>query len=512
MTLDDPLLRLKGIGPSVAKLYAKLGITTVGHLIDYYPRAYDDYSVVSPIHDLRPGTVTIKAVIKQIAGRYARRGLHITEAVASDESGSVRLVWFNQPYRATSLQSGRAYFISGTYELSHQRFAIMSPALELVSDLPVQTARILPVYRETKGLTSRHIRQAMHQVRPLLTRLPETLPAWLVRDANLASRAEALTWLHFPATGEELARARERLGFEEVFDLSLASLLNKREIMVEQAPAVPFVEEVARAFVAQLPFRLTDAQRKAVWQVYKDMAATQPMNRLVEGDVGSGKTVVAAMAAAMVLHHGHQVALMAPTELLARQHADTLCKLLEPHGLATQLGLLVGSMSAAEKQRARDNIAAGRARFVVGTQALIQDTVDFSQLELIIIDEQHRFGVGQRTELIAKAGHMPHVLNLTATPIPRSLALTLYGELDISVLDAKPAGRQPVVTELVPPSSRPAVYERIRQELAAGRQLFVVCPLISESDAHSGSSAEKVYEQLAKKDFRQFRVGLLHGK
>lgn len=512
MNGSDSVTTLKGVGDAAAKLYARLGITTLAQLADTYPRTYEDYSQVIPVNQLRPGAVTIRATIKQATGRYVRRGMHITEAVAADATGSVRLLWFNQPYRAASLKHGQEYFISGTFELSHQRFAIMSPSIELVSEFPVNTARIIPVYRETKGLTSRQIRQAIKQTLPYIRSLSETLPAWMTNENGLMSLAKAIEQIHFPADGQKLAAARERLGFEEVFQLGLASLLNKYEIMTEQAPVVTFDERVAKDFVANLPFQLTDAQRKTIWQIYLDMQRTHPMNRLVEGDVGSGKTVVAAMAAVMVLHQGYQVAFMAPTEILARQHAETLITLLQPLGLDAQVGLLVGSMKASQKKKAHEAIAAGRMRFIVGTHALIQEAVDIHDLELIIIDEQHRFGVDQRKKLIAKAGHMPHVLNLTATPIPRSLALTVYGELDISVLDTKPPGRQPITTEICAPTSRAEVYARVTDELAAGRQMFVVCPLIAESSMIGSASAEKVYEKLSKKDFKQFRVCLLHGK
>lgn len=519
MRLDDDIRTIKGIGDAMAHRFGALGVKTIGQLINYYPRTYEDYSTVSQVQALRPGPVTIRASITHVTGRYVRRGMHITEAIAVDPTGSVRLVWFNQPYRASGLQRGKEYFISGNFELSHQRFAILSPSIELVSSFPVNTVRIVPVYRETKGLTSRQIRACLKISASLVRELPETLPAWLVGGSGLMSRAEALAALHFPADGADLARARERLGFEEVFQLGLASLLNKYEIMREEAPPVPFDDGLAKKFVAHLPFTLTDAQRKTIWQVYQDMQRQRPMNRLVEGDVGSGKTVVAAMASVMVLHHGHQVAFMAPTEILARQHAETLSVLLRPLGFDSQLGLLVGGMNAAQKKRAQQNIASGRIRFIVGTHALIQDAIDIRALELAVIDEQHRFGVEQRKELIAKAGHMPHVLSLTATPIPRSLALTLYGELDISVLDSKPSGRQPVMTEICSPNSRAQLYERVRHELAAGRQMFVVCPQISSENELSKPkgagmtiSAEQVYEQLSRRDFKEYRIGLLHGR
>jgi ATP-dependent DNA helicase RecG len=512
MTLNSPLTELKGVGEAQAKKFAVLGLSTVGDLIDYYPRRYEDYSEVTPIKKLRPGAVTIEAVIKQARGRYVRRGMHITEAVASDTTDSVRLVWFNQPYRAGALKAGQRYFISGQYELSYRRFAIMNPSVEIASDFPVNTARILAVYRETKGLASRQIRLALQQAVPLIAAEKESLQAWIVKDQKLLGRAEALQAIHLPASSEQLAAARRRLGFEEVFQLSLASLLNKRENQHETALAIPFKEQVARDFVKHLPFKLTDGQRLAVWQACLDLDKPHPMNRLVEGDVGSGKTVVAAMVALMALEQGWQVAFMAPTELLARQHADTLHALLRPLGRENLLDLLVGSLKPAQKAKAREAIKSGRAQFIVGTQALIQEQVDMHKLALVIIDEQHRFGVDQRKTLMAKAGHMPHVLSLTATPIPRSLALTLYGELDISVLAEKPGGRLPVATKIVSPNSRAQLYAKLDTELAAGRQMFVVCPLITDSAALNLNSAEKVYERLSRKEFKHRRVGLLHGK
>ncbi|MDB5181757.1 MAG: recG [Candidatus Saccharibacteria bacterium] len=512
MTSDASLQMLKGVGPALAQKFAVLGLKTVADLIDYYPRRYEDYSAVTPIAQIIPGNVSVRAVIKQAKGRYVRRGMHITEAVASDETDSVRIIWFNQPYREASLKSGQEYYISGNFELSHQRLSIMNPSIELVSDMPLNTARIVPVYRETKGLTSRQIRAALGQVITDIQALAETLPEWIVKEQGLYSRSKAIMHMHFPDSVEDLEEAKRRLGFEEVFQLSLAALSNKYELMTESAPVVPFEERIAKEFVSHVPFPLTTAQRKVVWQIYQDMQKAHPMNRLVEGDVGSGKTVVAAMAAVMVLHHGHQVALMAPTELLARQHAETLQKLLEPLGFGSQVGLLVGGMTAAQKKRAHAHIASGDIRFMVGTQALIQDKVDMHELELIIVDEQHRFGVEQRKTLQAKAGHMPHVLSLTATPIPRSLALTLYGELDVSVLDVKPPGRTEIVTKIVSPNSRDQLYTDIDAELAAGRQMFVVCPLITENSEITALSAEEMYELMQKKYFKHRRVGLLHGK
>jgi ATP-dependent DNA helicase RecG len=280
MTLDTPLLELNGVGPAVAAKLKQLGLSTVGDLIEYYPRRYDDFSALTPIAKLKPGPVTVEAVIKQAKGRYVRRGMHITEAVASDDTDSVRLIWFNQPYREAALKKGQTYYISGTFELSHQRLQITSPSVELASDFPLNTARIVPIYKETKGLSSRQIRAALKQLVPLITHLKETLPQWLIDEQKLTSRSEAMLAMHFPESSAQLADARHRLGFEEVFQLSLASLLNKQENAGEHAPPIPFDQAVAKKFVAELPFQLTDAQRKAVWQIYQDMELSQPMNRL----------------------------------------------------------------------------------------------------------------------------------------------------------------------------------------------------------------------------------------
>lgn len=512
MILKSDIAEVKGVGPALAKIFAGLGIKTVGDLIDYLPRRYEDFSEIQPISKIKPGMVTIKATIKQAKGRYVRRSMHITEAVASDETGSVRLIWFNQPYRAAALKHDTEYFISGDFQLRRQHLSIQNPSVELASDFPVNTARIVPIYREAKGIKSVQIRKVLKQVVPLIRRLPETLPAWLIKQEKLMGRGEAYEEMHFPSTPQKFLEAKRRLGFEEVFRLSLAALLNKYELLLEEALEIPFDEKLAKDFVSHLPFTLTDAQRKTVWRIYQDMQKSHPMNRLVEGDVGSGKTVVATMAAIMAMKQGFQVAFMAPTELLARQHAETIYSLLEPLGMAEKLTLLVGGLKPAQKKLAHERIKSGEVGLMVGTNALIQEKVDMHRLGLIIIDEQHRFGVEQRKTLQAKAGHMPHVLNMTATPIPRSLALTLYGELDISIIDVKPAGRKPIKTKIVSPNSRPQLYKQIDEELEAGRQMFVVCPLITESTALKANSAEKVFEDLSTRAFKHRRVGLLHGK
>jgi ATP-dependent DNA helicase RecG len=509
---ETAIAMVRGVGPEVAKKLALLGIATVGDIIQNYPRRYDDYSQITPIKHIKPGPVTIQATIKQARGRYVRRGMHITEAVASDDTDSVRIIWFNQPYREKGLKPGEQYYISGQFQLSHQRFAIMNPSAELVSSFPVNTARIIPIYRETKGITSYSIRKILRELLSTIENQAETLPERLLEEQDLLPRAIALRAMHFPESTEELELAKRRLGFEEVLELSLASLLNKYELLQDKALSIPFDTEIVRTFVQSLPFTLTNGQRSVAYQLFQDMSKTQPMNRLMEGDVGSGKTVVATMAAVLALSEGYQVALMAPTELLARQHADTIGRLLAPMGLEKSMTLLIGSLKPQQKANAYKHIASGDAKFVIGTHALIQDKVALPKLGLAIVDEQHRFGVEQRKTLMSKAGHMPHLLSLTATPIPRSLALTLYGEMDVSILDEKPAGRQPIKTKICSPNSKKQLYEEIEKELEAGRQLFVVCPLIAESAVLQVSSAEQVYEDLSAKVFKKWRVGLLHGK
>lgn len=512
MQLSDPITLLRGVGDQLAGRLAVLGIYTINDLIEHFPRRYDDFSAVSPIESLSPGPVTLQAKITSVVGRYVRKGIHITEAIASDDTASVRLVWFNQPYRATAIKQGQDYFVSGDYTLRRSRFSITNPSIELVSEFPVNTARIVPIYRETKGLKSNQIRRLIRESIDTIKELPEHLPPWLLNQQKLIDYNQALIRIHFPDTPADVDLARKRLAFEEVFELTLAALINKQEIQSEKGIPIPFSEKLAKDFVAKLPFKLTNAQRKVVWQIYKDMQKPLPMNRLIEGDVGSGKTVVAAMAALMAIEQKFQAALMAPTEILARQHAATIFNLLENVGYGNQLGLLIGGLPAPQKKLIHRRIADGGIRLIVGTHALIAEKVDMRKLGLIIIDEQHRFGVAQRKKLQTKAGHVPHVLHMTATPIPRSLALTLYGELDISVLDELPPGRRQTKTTIASPASNPRLYEQIDKELAAGRQMFVVCPLISDSDSSRGLSAEEVFEQLSKKHFKHRRTALLHGR
>jgi ATP-dependent DNA helicase RecG len=510
--LSTPIDKLKGVGDEAAKKLLILGIKSVGDLITNYPRRYEDYSNTFLIKDLKPGQVTLQATISNVTGRYVRRGMHITEAIATDSSGSVRLVWFNQPYRAKAIKAKQPYYIAGLFGLRRGRFSITNASVELVSTFPVNTARIIPIYRETKGFKSFTIRKLVRQAITDCGELIEHLPQWLLKEQELMPYMDAVMEMHFPSSAKKLEKAKIRLGFEEIFELSLAALLNKHELYQNKALAIPFHEKLAKDFVVKLPFKLTNAQRKVAWQVYKDLAKTQPMNRLLEGDVGSGKTLVATMAAIMALKQGFQVALMSPTEILARQHANNIYKLLSNIDYESHVGLLTGGLKPKEKQLAQDKIASGEISLMVGTHALITEKVDMHRLGLIVVDEQHRFGVEQRKKLQAKAGHMPHVLHMTATPIPRSLALTLYGELDISILDEMPPNRQPIATKIWSPNSRNQLNHELDKEIEAGRQVFIVCPLIEDSETSGGLSVEEVYERISGHDFKHRKIGLLHGR
>jgi ATP-dependent DNA helicase RecG len=348
MKVSDSVEALKGVGPALAKKLAKLDVHTIEDLILYYPRRYDDFSDIKEITRLKPGPVSIRAKIKQVKGRYVRGGLHITEAVASDKTSSIRLIWFNQPYREKAIKADKEYFISGNLELKRMQFAINNPSMELVSDFPVNTARIIPIYKEHKDIKSSEIRKAIREAFDVIEQVVSVLPPEIEKENKLISRKQALEQIHFPASKKSLDEARYRIGFEEVFELMVANMLLKRDLEAVEAIPVSFKAEVAKAMVKELPFELTDAQRAATWEIYQDIAKTHPMNRLLEGDVGSGKTAVAAMAALMCIDQGYQAAFMAPTELLARQHAETLLQMLKPLKLDHHVCLLVGGMSASQ--------------------------------------------------------------------------------------------------------------------------------------------------------------------
>lgn len=568
MNLATSLESVKGVGPKTAEQLRRSGLETVGDIIRFLPRKHEDFSEVTPIAEIKPGKRTIKARVEAVSERRVRRGMSVVTATLIDDSGKLQAVWFNQPYRTTQLQPKKStipqnsrlqertlkneeFYFSGEFGFRYNRYQLTNPSVEKVSDMPVQTDRLLPVYRSINGIKSQVVRKVLHELRPLITMLSETLPPELVRREKLVSYADAMVGMHFPKTADDVKKARERLGFEELFHLLLAARLNKDANTRLSGYVIPFDLAAVKRFVAELPFDLTGAQRRAAWQIIQDFEQPVPMNRLLQGDVGSGKTVVAGIAALQAARAGYQSAILAPTEVLARQHAETLERLLAPFAL--KVGLLVGAVKGATRRLLYEQIANGEVDVVVGTHALIQDAVQYHRLGFVAIDEQHRFGVAQRQKLLAKSaqiattvseasGHtresrvgrresrdasaqivnvsetvvasaaMPHLLSMTATPIPRSLQLTIFGELDVSVLDEKPANRLEIKTHIVSPISIAGVYQRIDQELSKGRQAYVICALIDESAESDKKSVEAEYKKLKNSIFGHRRIALLHGK
>lgn len=510
MNLSTSLEKIKGVGEKTGQQFAAAGLHTVGDLLTFLPRAYEDYSHATSIADIAPGKMTIKARCEKVDTRPVRRGMKVTTATLADDTGKIQAVWFNQPYRAAQLKGGGEFFFSGEFEFSYNRYQLTNPSAEKASDMPVQTDKIVPIYRAVAGLKTALVRKILAELRPLATMLPETLPETLVKKEKLLSYGDALIGMHYPDTRDQTDAARERLAFEELFQLLLASQLNKQENAKLEGWQIPFNQSVVKEFVAKLPFALTGAQRIASWDILQDFESATPMNRLLQGDVGAGKTVVAGLAARQAAHEGFQTALMAPTEILANQHAATLDTLLSPFGV--RVGLLTGSVKGKARQSLYTAIANGEVDVVVGTHALIQSGVEFHKLGFVVIDEQHRFGVAQRQELLKKSAKMPHLLAMTATPIPRSLALTVYGELDISVLNEKPANRKPIETKIWSPNSRAQLYALIDEQIKQGRQAYVICNLIGDNPDNDLKSVEAEYNRLRNSVFKHRKIGLLHGK
>ena len=512
-SLDEPVSAITGVSDVYQGRLRKLGIHTVKDLLLFFPRKHEDFTAVLPIAEARPGLkATVSGRIEQISARrtpYKR--MPLTEGLLADGSGRLRVVWFNQPWVANQLHVGDAVFLAGEVTLD-SGLQMKNPDYEPVSGDPRHAARLVPIYHETEKLTSRWLRSKLQAVLGLAEQLDEFLPAELVERRNLMPRPSAVRQVHFPDSRESLAAARQRLAFEEVFLVEVAAQAAKRARRAHTAHVVAFDQPAASGFVKSLPFQLTNAQRLAAWQILKDMAEPFPMNRLLEGDVGSGKTVVAAMA----IHHAAnarlQAALLAPTELLARQHAEVIESLLRPFGIG--VGLLLGSTPVAARRPMLLALAEGTLQVLIGTHALIEQEVRFDQLALVVVDEQHRFGVGQRLALRQKTDRRPHFLSMTATPIPRTLGLTLFGDLDISVLKEMPPQRRPVITRLVPPGGRDQAYSFIREQITAGRQVFVICPLIQESDKLGVRSATAEAEKLRTSVFPELapRIALLHGR
>lgn len=513
MKLSTSLEKIKGVGPKTFEALKSCGLETVEDALIFLPRRYDDFSEVIRISDLQPGNVAVRARCESISTRHIRRGMKLTTATLADDSGKVKAVWFNQPYRETQLKKDKEFLFSGKFELQYNRYQLTNPSVEQVSDQPEntnQSEKITPVYRQIKNLKPKSVRDLMKNLKVIMEFVPETLPIKIIEQQRLIGRSEALLKLHFPADHRDIEQGRQRLAFEELFEMLLAAQLNKQGNARLTGWQIPFDQPTIKRFVQALPFPLTNAQRRAAWQILQDFEQKHPMNRLLQGDVGSGKTVVAGLAARQAAQAGLQTAIMAPTEILASQHAETLSELLSPFGV--NVALLTGAVKGRERQELLNKLVEGEIDVLVGTHALIQKGVDYHKLGFVVIDEQHRFGVKQRQALVEKSQHMPHLLSMTATPIPRSLALTLYGELDVSVLDELPAGRKPIDTKIWSPASRPRLYQQIDAEIKKGRQAYVICSLIDENPDNDRKSVEAEYRNLKNSVFSSYKIGLLHGK
>ncbi len=520
--LESPISTLRGVGKATERRLRGLGIMTVGDLLLHLPFRHEPPSRLVQVAGLCVGSeMTLRGRVLSCAARQtARRRVSVLEALVSDESGSVVAVWYNQPYLEAPFRERPEVLLKGVLVRQRGASVFLVKRHEILGDS--EDSRhilgLVPVYPSTADLSVRTIRTLLHEAAPLAVNLSDPLPAEMLARRRYAGRAEAVLASHFPADLAEAGKARERLAFEELLLLQLAVLRQRRaQDTHERARALSAPGRLSAAFLGALPYTPTDAQLRVMAEIERDLCRNVPMRRLLHGDVGSGKTMVAIYSLLRAVEQGSQGALMAPTEVLAEQHYVGLSSQLAPHGV--RVGLLKGSQTTAERRAVRKGLEAGDIDVVVGTHALIQQGVRFADLRLAVVDEQHRFGVGQRDAIVAGEGEggssknlRPHTLHMSATPIPRTLSLTLYGDLDVSVLDEMPPGRRPVQTRLVPPEDAEAMWASVRTQLRAGRQAYVVCPLIEESEMLEAASARQTFAELSSGELSGFRLRLLHGQ
>lgn len=508
----SPVTVIRGVSETMSKRLARLGVATVADLLYHFPRRYDDFSQLKTINQLTPGEeVTIVGTVWEVNNRRTRGGTPLTTVTLSDETGMLQATWFNQPYLARQIQRARQIVLSGKVDLYLGRLTFQSPAWEPLEKDLIHTGRIVPVYPLTEGVGARWMRRTVkHALDRWAGAVPDHVPAYLRHRQGLMDLPVALGQMHFPDNWDKLAQARQRLAFDEFFLIQLGVLQRRHESRAASAPTLQVDELVVQGFLRSLPFSLTGAQDRALGDILLDLAQPQPMRRLLQGDVGSGKTVVALTAALVAVNNGMQAAIMAPTEVLAEQHYQTVRALLGD--TPVRVALLTGRLKSAEREEVRQAIAQGEVDIAVGTHALIQIGVTFPRLALAVVDEQHRFGVMQREALKDRARLDPHVLVMSATPIPRTLALTVYGDLDLSVIDELPAGRQPVDTRYLMPRQRERAYSFIRGQVEKGHQAFIICPLVEESEKTEAKAAVEEHERLQREVFPNLRLGLLHGR
>lgn len=504
MDLNTPVSEASRSYKMYARRLSNLGIFKLNDFLFHIPFRYDDYTLISKIGLLQPGeTVTIKGSVEKIENNYTRRWKSLQKAKISDETGEIDVIWFNQPYIPKTIKTGDKVSLSGKVDMDGEKKIMKSPDYEIIlNDEAIHTGRLVPVYPETKGISSKWIRRQVFKILEEYKNFEDYIPAQLLKKNNLIDLSSAIHAIHFPSSHQEAEMARKRLSFDEMLELHLSSLKRKKEWQKKEVKPWRIRQSGKKIgnFVKSLPFELTSAQKKAVVEILNDLSSNKSMNRLLEGDVGSGKTVVAAIAAYTAYLNGFQTAFMAPTEILAQQHFRTLKKLFAPLGVNIEL------FSSQSKNTKEFDVA-------IGTHALIYKKVEFKNLGLVVIDEQQRFGVEQRTKLRLK-GKNPHLLTMTATPIPRTVALTMYGDLDLSILDEMPKGRMNIKTWLVPPSKRENAYKWIEGKIKEENdQVFIVCPFIEESENMiTVKAAKKEFERLKDEIFSDLKLGLLHGK
>ena len=515
--LDAEIQNIKYFGPAAAKKFAKLNIKTVGDLLYHFPFRYDDFSSFTPIAELQHNLqATVRGVILSAKNiNIFRRHMTLTEAVIEDESGAIKSVWFNQPYLLNQFKPGRQINISGKVSLNKKKFCFSNPAYEFINKEPIHTGRLVPVYPETRGLTSRWLRLGIKPLLSFANQIADILPDDLKKTYRLPNLGYALSQIHFPETLEKAELAKRRFAFEELFTLQLFMAMERLKLQKQTAPTIKFDEKMAKKFVASLSFNLTDDQKKSAWQIIQDIQQNKPMNRLLEGNVGSGKTIVAAIATYFAALNNYQTAFMAPTEILSRQHYEKIWPLLNKFNVT--VGLLTSSEAKLfgnkiSKKELIKKIADGEIAVIIGTHSLIQKNIRFKNLALVVIDEQHRFGVNQRVSLMRNEATIPHLLSMSATPIPRTLGLTIWGDLDLSIIEEMPKNRKNIITKIAPPADRDKVYEFIKNEIKKGRQAFIVSPLIEESETLAVKAVKKEHERLQKEIFPELKIGLLHGR
>ena len=516
--LEAPVSTLPGISTAYTRRLERLNIRAVGDLLYHFPHRYDDYRKLKTISQLEYGEeTTIVGTIWETGTRRTRGGSSVVTSVIADASGTIEAVWFNQPYLVRQLRAGRRIVLSGKVDEYLGRLTLTSPTWEPLERELIHTGRLVPIYPLTAGITSRWMRrQTKRVVDYWMPRLRDPLPQAVRERQKLMDLPAAIRQIHFPDNMEAVEAARRRLSFDEFLVIQLGMLRKRQKWQSQEGVPLPREQAPVASFLDALPFQLTEAQQRCLDHVLDDMSQSRPMSRLLQGDVGSGKTVVAAAAMLAAVAAGKQAALMAPTEILAEQHYRTLSELFtgsESWGLERPVSveLLTGSLGRVDRRRVYTHLASGEANIVIGTHALIQKHVTFDDLALVIVDEQHRFGVIQRATLRQKGGS-PHMLVMSATPIPRSLALTLYGDLEISVLDEMPPGRQPIETRWLLPAERERAYAFLRSQIDKGRQAFILYPLVEESDKVAAKAAVEEYERLQQTIFPDLRLGLLHGR